>query len=97
MKNGKRVLSVLSVLGALSVMSVMNVVSQKPPKAEQQASPTALRDKRTMYSHTGQYDHILPRKQLYHVTHSLFSLNTLLRRIPCCGNLNIAIHIFIVA
>ena len=36
-----------------------------------------------MYSHTGQYDHTLSKKQLYHVTHSLhtedFTTNISLR------------------
>ena len=41
--------------------------------AEQQASPRTLRDRRTMYSHIGQYDHTLSKKQLYQVTHSLHS------------------------
>ena len=36
-----------------------------------QASPRTLRDRRTMYSHTGQYDNTLSKKQLYQVTHSL--------------------------
>ena len=40
--------------------------------AEQQASPRTLRDRRTMYSHTGQYDHTLSKKQLYQVTRSLY-------------------------
>ena len=40
--------------------------------AEQQASPRTLRVRRTMYSHTGQYDHTLSKKQLYQVTHSLY-------------------------
>ena len=41
--------------------------------AEQQAIPSTLRDRRTMYSHIGQYDHTLSKKQLYHITHSLYS------------------------
>ena len=40
--------------------------------AEQQPSPRTLRDRRTMYSHTGQYDHTLSKIQLYQVAHSLY-------------------------
>ena len=40
--------------------------------AEQQASPTTLRDRRTMYSHTGQNDDTLSKKQLYNVAHTLY-------------------------
>ena len=52
------------------------VVGGPPPyitATEKQASPRILRDKRTMYSHIGQYDHTLPRKQLDHVTRKLYS------------------------
>ena len=51
------------------------VVGGPPPcitAAGQRASPRTLRDRRTMYSHTGQYDHKLSKKQLYQVTHSLY-------------------------
>ena len=41
--------------------------------AEQQAR--TLRDRRTMCSHTGQYDHTFSEKQLYQVTHSLYPEN----------------------
>ena len=66
--------------------SHLPVVGGPPPyntAAEQQASSRTLRDRRTMYSHTGQYDHTLSKKQLYHVTHSLhpedFTTNISLR------------------
>ena len=54
----------------------MPVAGGLPPyitAAEQQASPRmTLRDRRSMYSHTGQYDHTLAKKQLYQFTHSLY-------------------------
>ena len=56
-----------------------SLLSGGPPPyiaaAEQQASPRTLRDRRRMYSHTGQYDHTLSKKQLYQVTHSLYPEN----------------------
>ena len=41
----------------------------RPPN--NQASPRTFRDRRIMYSTTGQYDHTLSKKQYYQVTHSL--------------------------
>ena len=34
---------------------------------------TIITSELTMYSHTGQYDHILSQKQVQQVTHSLYS------------------------
>ena len=51
------------------------VVDGPPPyitAAEQQACPRTLRDRRTIYSYTGQYNHTLSKKQLYQLTHSLY-------------------------
>ena len=65
--------------------------------AEQQASRRTLRGQRTMYSHTGQYDHTLSKKQSPKMLHIHHTLKVLLRRFPCGCILNTMIDIFIIA
>ena len=62
----------------LSLLSYlhMSVVGGPLPyitAAEQKASSSTLRDRRTMRSHACQCDHTLSKKQLYYVSHSLYS------------------------
>ena len=60
----------------------------------QQASPQTLRDRLTMYLHTGQYDHTLKNDIMLLI---FYTLKTLPRRFPCGCNLSIVICDFIVA
>ena len=59
-------------------------------------APRTSRDRRTMYSHTGQYDHTLSRNSKT-VIHNRSTRNTLLRTFPYGCNLNMVIYCFIMA